>query len=64
MKKRLQLIGVLFVLLMAAMPLRAQNNPYVDDKLIHFGFYMGVDMLSYHIQENDSLTQLHCLQNE
>ena len=58
MKKRLQLIGVLFVLLMAVMPLRAQNNPYVDDKLIHFGFYMGVDMLSYHIQENDSLTQL------
>ena len=58
MKKRLQLIGVLFVLLMAAMPLKAQNNPYVDDKLIHFGFYMGVDMLSYHIQENDSLTQL------
>ena len=36
----------------------AQNNPYVDDKLVHFGFFLGVDMLSYHIQENDSLTQL------
>ncbi len=36
----------------------AQNNPYVDDKLIHFGFFLGVDMLSYRIQENDSLTQL------
>lgn len=36
----------------------AQNNPYVDDKLIHFGFFLGIDMLSYHIQENDSATQL------
>lgn len=36
----------------------AQNNPLVDDKLIHFGFFLGVDMLSYHIQENDSITQL------
>lgn len=38
--------------------LKAQNNPYVDDKLIHFGFFLGVDLLSYNIQENDSLTQL------
>ena len=37
----------------------AQNNPYVDDKLVHFGFFLGVDMLSYHIQENDSATQLN-----
>ena len=36
----------------------AQNNPYVDDKLIHFGFFLGIDMLSYHVQENDSTTQL------
>ena len=35
----------------------AQNNPYVDDKLIHFGFFMGIDMLSYNIQENDAETQ-------
>ena len=58
MRKRLQLIGVLFVLLMATLPLRAQNNPYVDDKLLHFGFFLGLDMMSYHIEENDSLTQL------
>lgn len=35
----------------------AQNNPYIDDKLLHFGFFIGVDMLSYHIQENDEATQ-------
>ena len=36
---------------------QAQNNPYIDDKLLHFGFFIGVDMLSYHIQENDEATQ-------
>lgn len=36
----------------------AQNNPYVDDKLLHFGFFIGVDMLSYNIQENDIETQI------
>ena len=36
----------------------AQNNPYVDDKLLHFGFFLGLDMLSYHMQEADSLAQL------
>lgn len=25
----------------------AQNNPYKDDKLVHFGFFLGVDMPSY-----------------
>lgn len=41
---------------------QAQNNPYVDDKLVHFGFFLGLDMLSYNIQENDSLTQAELLQ--
>lgn len=36
----------------------AQNNPYVDNKLIHFGFFLGLDMLSYHIEENTEATQL------
>ena len=36
----------------------AQNNPYIDDKLLHFGFFIGVDMLSYHIQENDEAKQM------
>lgn len=27
--------------------LSAQNNPYVDDKIVHFGFFLGVDMPSF-----------------
>ena len=46
------------ILLLVVGKAYAQNNPYVDDKLFHFGFSLGVDMLSYHIQENDSLTQM------
>ena len=36
----------------------AQNNPYIDDKLFHLGFFIGVDMLSYHIEENDAAKQM------
>ena len=48
----------LWVLLLVAMPIKAQNNPYVDDKLVHFGFSLGVDFLSYGVEEADSLLQL------
>ena len=41
-----------------AIPVKAQNNPYVDDKLIHFGFSLGMDFLSYAIQETDSVAQV------
>lgn len=47
-----------FALLVVTMPLKAQNNPYVDDKLFHFGFSLGVDFLSYGVEEADSLLQL------
>ena len=36
----------------------AQNTPYVDDKLLHFGFFLELDMPSYLIEEVDSLEQL------
>lgn len=39
-------------------PLKAQHNPYVDDKLIHFGFSLGVDFLSYSVEGADSLMQM------
>lgn len=48
----------LWVLLLVAMPIKSQNNPYVDDKLVHFGFSLGVDFLSYGVEEADSLLQL------
>lgn len=37
---------------------RAQNNPYVDDKLFHYGFSLGVAYLSYGVTEADSLVQM------
>ena len=58
MRNRLIKCIVYSLLLLVVGKSYAQNNPYVDDKLIHFGFFLGVDMISYHIQENDSLTQM------
>ena len=49
------LCGVMWLAIVQA---HAQNNPYVDDKLVHIGFFLGLDMMSYHTEENDSLTQL------
>lgn len=37
---------------------QAQNNLYIDNKLIHFGFFLELDVLSYLVEENDSLTQV------
>ena len=28
----------------------AQNNPFVDEKKLHFGFFLGLDLLSYNIE--------------
>ena len=38
-----QILIVLGIALLMAVPAKAQNNPYVDDKLLHFGFSLGVD---------------------
>lgn len=61
MKDRLIKCVVCCILLFATCKTYAQNNPYVDDKLLHFGFFLGVDMLSYNIQENDAETQASML---
>ena len=37
---------------------KAQNNPYVDDKLFHYGFSLGVSYLTYGVTELDSITQV------
>lgn len=55
------LYNILFILLLLCgniLKSQAQNNPYVDNKLIHFGFFLELDVLSYLVVENDSLTQL------
>ncbi len=46
---------LLIILLVAiiSLPLRAQmHNPYVDDKLFHFGFSLGVNMMAYGVTES------------
>ena len=57
MKNRLLKCMLCVMLLSGGLTSYAYNNPYIDDKLVHFGFFLGLDMLSYHIQENDSETQ-------
>lgn len=42
----------ILLLWLVAMPTMAQNNPYVDDKLFHFGFSLGVNMMAYGVQES------------
>ena len=46
------------VLAWGSIATNAQNNPYVDDKLLHFGFFLEPDELSTPVEENDSVTQL------
>lgn len=46
---------LLIILFIAAssLPLRAQmNNPYVDDKIVHFGFSLGMNFMSYGVRES------------
>lgn len=52
------LAALWLALLVYAVPMKAQHNPYVDDKLFHFGFSLGVDFLSYSVEDADSLLQL------
>ena len=33
-------------------PTQSQNNPYVDDRLYHFGFSLGINLMSYRIVES------------
>ena len=34
-------------------PLKAQNNPYIDDKLIHFGFSLGLNFMSFGVTDSE-----------
>ena len=47
---------MLFLLLLAGwqvVPCRGQNNPYVDDKLFHMGFQLGLNFMSYGITDSN-----------
>ena len=59
MNKKLLTFSILSILLCGNIRVSmAQNNPYIDDKLFHLGFFIGADMLSYHIEENDAAKQM------
>ena len=32
---------------------KAQNNPYVDDKLVHFGFSLGLNFMSFGVTDSE-----------
>ena len=38
---------ILFFLVSVSASLTAQNRPYIDDKLFHFGFSLGVNFMAY-----------------
>lgn len=53
MDKRTHIRWAIALLLMCSGTLRAQmNNPYVDDKIIHFGFSLGTNFMAYGITES------------
>ncbi|MBR6116093.1 MAG: PorT family protein [Paludibacteraceae bacterium] len=46
---------ILLLVLCAAfmMPGRAQNNPYVDDRVIHFGFQLGLNLMTFGVTDSE-----------
>ena len=50
--KRFIVSFVLCTLSLCTFAQRAQNRPYVDDKLIHFGFQLGVNFATFHVAES------------
>jgi hypothetical protein len=47
MKNKLIKCFVCCILLLAASKTYAQNNPYVDDRIVHYGWFLGGEILSY-----------------
>lgn len=52
MNRRIYIIILLILSIWPTRNVLAQNNPYVDDKLFHFGFSLGVNMMSYHVTDS------------
>lgn len=46
-------ISILMTLLLCGVcAVQAQNNPYVDDRVVHFGFSLGVNFMSFGITDS------------
>ena len=52
--KSVKLIVILALMLFATntMAQEGQNNPYADDKIVHFGFSIGIDFGGYGVKES------------
>ena len=50
-KKLLVILSLFFPLSLSAQ----MHNPYVDDKIVHFGFSLGVNMMSYLVQDSQDM---------
>lgn len=50
--KKLLIIVLLTVGVAGASAQRAMNRPYVDDKIIHFGFSLGMNFMSYSVTDS------------
>lgn len=48
--KKLTIIALTAVLALNA---TAQNNPYVDDKIVHFGFSLGMNLMSFGVTDSE-----------
>lgn len=46
------------LLMVVTLPLQAQNNSLVDEKLVHFGFSLSADFLSYGVIEAPDSVQI------
>lgn len=44
---------LLIILCSCGLVAQAQNNPYVDDKLVHFGFSLGLNMMTFGVTDSE-----------
>jgi len=51
-EKFIVFLGICCLLLVPG-KLSAQNNPYIDDKLIHFGFSLGLNFMSFGVTDSE-----------
>ena len=53
--KRYIYIVILSMLAVGTRAQQAQNRPYADDKLFHFGFQLGVNFASFGVTETSTM---------
>lgn len=46
-------MAVLCAMLVCSTGVKAQNNPYVDDRRVHFGFQLGLNFMSFSVKDSE-----------